>query len=148
MEDFSLELHNATIDDIDKVVFLENQLFVYDAWINNMFKNILNYKNHSFVVAKVSDNIVGYICTQYILDEMAIDNLAVDAAWQGRGVASALLNNQISKAQNIGIRHIFLEVATNNTAALKLYEKFGFKALRLRKNYYTYSDALELRLDL
>jgi ribosomal-protein-alanine N-acetyltransferase len=35
---------------------------------------------------------------------------------------------------------IFLEVRESNSAAIALYEKFGFEKLSIRKNFYSFPD--------
>jgi [ribosomal protein S18]-alanine N-acetyltransferase len=39
-----------------------------------------------------------------------------------------------------GIRHLFLEVAATNTAAVKLYQKSAFMEIGQRKGYYQEPD--------
>jgi ribosomal-protein-alanine N-acetyltransferase len=48
---------------------------------------------------------------------------------------------------------VFLEVADGNKAALKLYERAGFKEIGRRENYYMRADggrraAINLRLEI
>ena len=42
----------------------------------------------------------------------------------------------IENAKSIGAKRMLLEVRVNNNPALKLYEKFGFTKMGLRKRYY------------
>ena len=53
-----------------------------------------------------------------------------------------LLDYIINYCKNINISQINLEVNSNNTIAINLYKKFGFKQVGLRKNYYSNGDAL------
>ena len=39
--------------------------------------------------------------------------------------------------QESGINAVYLDVRRSNLAALKLYNKYGFKPLGVRKNYYS-----------
>jgi len=57
---------------------------------------------------------------------------------KGRG--SKLLNRALEMLCDVGIRQVYLEVAEKNTAAIKLYEKWGFKALHLKKKFYSNGD--------
>jgi len=43
-----------------------------------------------------------------------------------------------------GFKAVFLEVRVGNIAATRLYEKYGFKSVRIRKDYYNapFEDAI------
>jgi putative acetyltransferase len=54
--------------------------------------------------------------------------LAVHEAYQGQGVGTALLVALLDLADNwLGLRRLELQVYTDNAAAVRLYEKFGFQ---------------------
>ena len=42
----------------------------------------------------------------------------------------------IPELENSGVKNFFLEVRESNIPAIKLYEKFEFKIMGVRKNYY------------
>ena len=42
--------------------------------------------------------------------------------------------------KTISGKHITLEVASQNTIAIHLYEKMGFQKISIRKNYYRNGD--------
>ena len=42
----------------------------------------------------------------------------------------------------MGITTIHLEVAVNNTRAIDLYEKNGFKRINTRESYYKYNETM------
>ena len=57
----------------------------------------------------------------------AIQNLGIDPAHRGKGLGSILLMKAAEGFQSIGASMMHLEVTTENTAALRLYERLGFK---------------------
>ena len=61
-------------------------------------------------------------CTAYIT------NVSVLREWTGKGIARRLMNRCVEHAKASGIRRISLEVARDNTPAIRLYEKGGFIA--------------------
>ncbi len=80
-----------------------------------------------------------------VIDGRVVGNLGLDAAgglrrshvatmgmsvhddFQNRGVGHALMTAMVELADNwLGLRRIELEVYTDNSAAIHLYEKFGF----------------------
>ena len=59
--------------------------------------------------------------------------MAVAAAWRGRGIGSALLAEAIDRARKAGAHKVALQVWPHNSAAIALYERFGFQ----REGYLT-----------
>jgi len=59
--------------------------------------------------------------------------MAVAAAWRGRGIGSALLADAIDRARKAGAHKVALQVWPHNSAAIALYERFGFQ----REGYLT-----------
>jgi ribosomal protein S18 acetylase RimI-like enzyme len=57
-----------------------------------------------------------------------ITSVSLLREWTGKGIAARLINQCIEHARGLGMRQIGLEVASNNTPAIKLYEKYGFIA--------------------
>ena len=83
-------------------------------------------------------------------DEADITKVAVAKDAQGQGIGSMLMKELISRAPELGVAKIFLEVRESNEAALRLYKKFGFEQIGIRKNYYTspLEDAISMKLEL
>lgn len=65
------------------------------------------------------------------------------------GIATALMENFIRFAVSYGVTEVWLEVKTDNEAAIALYVKFGFMKSMIMKNYYSDgSAALRMQLAL
>jgi ribosomal-protein-alanine N-acetyltransferase len=77
-------------------------------------------------------------------DEAHVNNIAVDPAWQGRGLGAAVLLDLVRTALGRGARHLTLEVRVGNEPALALYRRFGMEPVGVRPDYYpaTGDDAL------
>jgi [ribosomal protein S18]-alanine N-acetyltransferase len=85
-----------------------------------------------------------------VLDELQIDNLAVDPALRLQGVGRRLLEAALNSARDTGAIRGVLEVRANNLAAQRLYRKFGFEVVGTRRDYYRQptEDALVMVCDL
>lgn len=85
-------------------------------------------------------------CLWSILDEAHITLLLVHPEHRRQGLASQLLGALLQSARQRGLAWATLEVGVTNTAALTLYQKFGFQTIGTRKGYYqqTGEDALIL----
>ncbi|ASO22754.1 ribosomal-protein-alanine N-acetyltransferase [Actinoalloteichus hoggarensis] len=72
--------------------------------------------------------------------EAEVHTIAVDPDYQGGGVGTALLGALLRRADEVGAT-TFLEVRTDNSRAITLYERHGFEVVGLRKRYYQPSGA-------
>ncbi len=63
-------------------------------------------------------------------------NITVKPENQGRGLGLTLLEHLMSIACKADARECFLEVRDSNTAAFKLYERYGFNEIGRRRDYY------------
>ncbi|MEW6189138.1 MAG: ribosomal protein S18-alanine N-acetyltransferase [Actinomycetota bacterium] len=81
--------------------------------------------------------IVGYGGMIRVGDEGRISTLAVDPAYQNRGIAKALMLTMAKWALKSGIQWLTLEVRRSNLVAQNLYKKFGFYKVAIRKGYYS-----------
>jgi ribosomal-protein-alanine N-acetyltransferase len=95
----------------------------------------------------------GMILCRAMAGEAEILTLAVDPAQRRRGAGRALVEAAALTARQAGAGEMFLEVATDNAAALALYEKAGFVRAGLRRGYYrrgadAAADAVVMRRDL
>src|SRR5262249_29023786 len=88
----------------------------------------------------------GFVVARVASDEAEILTLAVAPGARGKGLGRALLNSGIGEAQRRGAKAIFLEVGSDNPAALALYAALGFANVGSRKGYYRGRDASVLRL--
>ena len=95
---------------------------------------------------------VGYICVWLVADELHILNVTVHPDYRRQGIASHLLKHALRTGREKGARLAILEVRPSNLAARGLYERFGFREVGERPNYYGRGDtrepALIMRLDL
>jgi ribosomal-protein-alanine N-acetyltransferase len=78
------------------------------------------------------------------IDDGHITTIAVDPAWQRRGIATRMLLALARAAVDRGCRNLTLEVRMSNSGAQALYQRFGFVPAGVRKGYYpeTGEDAL------
>ena len=95
----------------------------------------------------------GFVILQFAADEAEILAIAVAKDCRRQGYAASLMAAAIKVCLNQFISCIYLEVAESNSGARSLYEKFGFRSVARRENYYRSAGsapdaALVMRLDL
>lgn len=62
--------------------------------------------------------------------ELLMDGIAVDPDYRGRGIGGRLLRNIVDHARTHGFATVRLDVIDTNPDAQRLYERFGFSAVR------------------
>lgn len=89
-----------------------------------------------------NNKIVGILKYSFIYDRMEIDNIEVDVDYRNNGIGTKLMSYLISIAIENRVINITLEVRKSNEIAKKLYKKFGFREVALRKFYYGDEDGI------
>ena len=85
-------------------------------------------------VAVAEDHIVGNANLAWVgAGELG---MAILPEWRGRGVGAALLEECIRWAEEHDIHKLELKVWPHNTAAIALYEKFGFEREGYLRRHY------------
>jgi len=80
---------------------------------------------------------LGYAGCWLTLDEAHISTLAVRLDWRRMGLGELLLATMVETARERDARVVTLEVRVSNCAAIRLYEKYGFRRVGRRKAYYS-----------
>lgn len=83
-----------------------------------------------------NNNVIGYIVIWLDLDKSQIYSMYIKEQYrqQNFGYQALLLIQE--KLVNLGVKDWTLEVRKSNQAAIKLYQKIGFKIVVSRNNYY------------
>jgi len=138
--------------DISAVLRLERTLFGDEAWSRVMLAGELAQQPQSryYLVAEEDGVIAGYGGLLAAGAQGDVLTLAVAGHRWGQGTGSALLDALLTEAARRGCSEVFLEVRTDNARAQRLYRRYGFIQIGIRRGYYQPSgtDALVMRKDL
>jgi ribosomal-protein-alanine N-acetyltransferase len=139
------------IEDVAEVAALENRIFA-DPWSADSFLAEVE-RNPDIghpIVLRSKDEIIAYAVAWFIVDEIHIGNIAVRPERQGEGFGRAMLRSILEEGERRGMTYATLEVRPSNERALALYERFGFRQIAIRKQYYrdNREDALVLSVEL
>ena len=134
-------------DEILPIWELENEIFKTEAWSLKQLKQHLEFNNRIFVKHSTNGDVEGYMVITEVLGEWEILRVATSPKERRRGVARELLNYLFRTINPKDT--IFLEVRSDNLAALSLYESIRFCRVATRKGYYQDGvDAICMRRDV
>lgn len=109
-------------------------------WSYNILKQELENGKSKYFVAKQENEIVGFAGILLIIDQVNIMNIVVKKDKRNFGIGSSLLEEIIRYSKIHNATSITLEVNEKNIPAIKLYKKYGFKQVGLRRKYYNNDD--------
>ncbi|ARR79873.1 Ribosomal-protein-S18p-alanine acetyltransferase [Mycobacterium intracellulare subsp. yongonense] len=129
--------------DAQRCAELEAQLFDGDdPWPAAAFNRELASAHNHYVGARVGGTLVGYAGISRLGRtppyEHEVHTIGVDPAYQGQGIGRRLLDELLTFADG-GV--VYLEVRTDNEAAIALYRSVGFEQIGVRRRYYRVSGA-------
>ena len=126
--------------DIPTLVLLDKEYFPYSPWSPAQFKEeFAGIPSTRFFELAISDNeIVGYAGVIAPGPDAVADILTVTVidGFRRQGIAKRLIADIEGYCQSKGSSAIMLEVATDNSGAIALYENLGYSQISKRSNYY------------
>jgi [ribosomal protein S18]-alanine N-acetyltransferase len=125
---------------IADVLPIEEDLFGAEKWSAAMFWNELALRRF-YLVALEDQQVLGYAGLSVVdADESWVQNIAVRRDAQKRGIGRDLLEALLAEALRLGSRRTLLEVAVDNEPAQRLYARYDFEPVGIRRGYYQPSN--------
>ena len=123
------------ISDVPQIAEIEKQCFS-DAWSKEAFESGMNSPFFYGILFEEGGQVCAYACEMVVFEDAEILNVAVSPPFRRRGLGEKLLLALEEYAKGKGAERLLLEVREGNIPARGLYEKQGFSAFGIRKNYY------------
>jgi ribosomal-protein-alanine N-acetyltransferase len=119
----------ATEADLERILEIEDLCFGSE-WSPSQFCSSLK---ELFYVFEDEGEVLGFLigCSCEIARRAIIMRIAVHPDYWGRGIASKLISAALEKFKQFGLKCVELDVDIVKNGAIKLYEKFGFKIMRV-----------------
>jgi ribosomal-protein-alanine N-acetyltransferase len=127
--------------DIPRVTQLEQSIYP-QPWSPAVFTEELSLLNRHYLVVEDAGNVVGYGGLLLVAEDAHVTTIAVEPAARRRRIGTRLMLSLVDAALVAGARHLTLEVRISNEGARRLYQRFGFAPVGVRKDYYRDEDAL------
>ena len=116
-----------------------------DEWLNAYFtfscytddikkltaKQILDYVKSATICGRIIKNGVTVACGSAVVERgyMSLWNVVVNEVERGKGYGKEICESLLSAAQQIGAHTAFILVTQDNTTAVNLYKKLGYKTI-------------------
>lgn len=120
---------------VPQIAEIEKKAFP-DPWSEESFQGELDNPLACYFVAEKDGEVLGYGGLWEIAGEGNITNIAVKEGFRGQKLGSKILSALIEYAKAHAFRFLTLEVRMSNEPAKRLYEKYGFRPVGLRRGYY------------
>lgn len=130
-----MELREWTKEDIKNIAALERVCFS-DPWTDKMLEKGFASPIFYGILLEEQGEILGYACETVLFEDAEIAIVAVAPNYRKQGLGKVLVERLENIAISRGAENLFLEVRVSNSAALALYQGFGFEIIRTRKRYY------------
>lgn len=127
--------------DLPVVLALEEAIYP-QPWSPGVFAEELSLVNRHYVVLEDDRHIVGYGGLLLVAEDAHVTTIAIDPDARRRRLGTRLMLSLVDAAGVAGARHLTLEVRVSNEGARRLYQRFGFAPVGVRKDYYRDEDAL------
>lgn len=128
------ELRAMREADLEEVIAIENAIYTH-PWTLGNFADSLR-AGYDCCTWWVRSELAGYFILMAAAGEAHLLNLSIAARHQRSGHGTALLREACAIARERGAHNVFLEVRPSNRAAQRLYTRFGFRKIAVRRDYY------------
>lgn len=126
----NINIERLNIRHINALKALHHLCLPYVSYSDASWRSfIMNDPYYTFGLLE-NDNPIAFLISSIIDDDSEIISIGVHPDWRGQFLASQMIQHisQITK-------NIYLEVASDNIAAINCYRKLGFQHIGVRKNY-------------
>jgi ribosomal-protein-alanine N-acetyltransferase len=131
------------------VMAIERQVYPR-PWSPSLFVSEMTAgRTRCYLVALEDRQVIGYAGLISYGEEAHVTTIAVEPEHQRRKIGTRLLWELIHEAQQMQAHAVSLEVRVTNWGAQRMYARFGFRPVGVRKGYYqeTNEDALVMWTD-
>ena len=119
---------------LDEVVAIERRAYDH-PWTRGNFADSLRagYQAQLLCAGGV---LLGYFVAMRGVDEVHLLNITVDPDYQRQGWGRVMLDALALWSRAQGAEWLWLEVRTSNLRAQEVYQRYGYRRVGERKNYY------------
>ncbi|WP_108821881.1 ribosomal protein S18-alanine N-acetyltransferase [Dysgonomonas sp. Marseille-P4361] len=143
-----INTRQATLADLNQILKIETLSFEKEKFSREQFIYLISRAKGIFFVAEFDNSIVGYISLLQRSNSknLRIYSIAVHPKARGQRIGQRLIDISKEFMKTKELMSIYLEVRTDNTEAIKLYNKNDFIVIDIIHGYYGKGkDAFKMR---
>ena len=107
----------------------------------SVFEKQLNDQARCLVLlVRFEDRVVAYVACDYQHSEARITDIAIMPRFQGRGIATKMLQIILKEAEKMGSKLVALDVRQSNLQGQKFYKELGFEKEKIKHRYFADND--------
>jgi tRNA threonylcarbamoyladenosine biosynthesis protein TsaB len=125
----------AKEEDLADMADIHAQSFA-QGWSPASLQASLSVPGAGALVVELAGTLYGFVQFQWVAGEAEINTLCVSPIHRRQHFGQDLMTGLISELEAMKTSRLFLDVSDSNTAAIALYQRFGFERTGLRKAYY------------
>lgn len=137
----AIVIRPMTREDLPVVTALEAEIYP-QPWSPGVFESEIDREDRAYLVVDNSQGIAGYGGMMFVEEDAHITTMAVSPRARRGRLGTRLMLRLVDEARQRGARNLTLEVRASNAAAQRLYDRFGFDRVGVRKDYYRTEDAV------
>ena len=134
-----INIEEIVLEDADEIYEIENKSFKYSWSISQINSELIREKNYNICI-KENNKLLAYAFCRIEVDFLEIMKIATTELLRRKGLANLIILKLNDFCIRREINKIFLDVNSNNFAAINFYRKNGFKTDSIRKKYYQKSN--------
>src|SRR4030042_5146235 len=145
-------LEDASSKDLDRLYEIEKECFNEEAFTEEEISRLLDDYNTVSLIARVQDEIAGFVVGMIHIERSTLRGhiltIDVGSAYRRKGIGTLLMGEIERIFRQKGVKASFLEVREDNTSAINLYLKLGYKIMGKLDNYYGKIHGIYLKKNL
>ena len=126
-------------EDLPQVLEIESASFE-NAWNEDEFLRCLRQRNCIGLVARLNDQVVGYVIFELHKNRLHLLNIAVDPRCLRSGIGTELIAALVGRLSAERRNRIMLEVREANLPAQLFFKSQGFRAISVLSGFYDDTD--------
>lgn len=142
----------AGLGDLEGVLRVEWGAATAPHWRSAEYERMMRGEGSVKRCLLVADaaGVVGFAVGMVVGELGELESVAVEQAWQRRGVGEALCREIVHWCKGEGAKEVELEVRAGSRGARRMYARLGFVEVGVRRGYYEnpVDDAVLMRLEV